>query len=173
VRHNARQVLSELRTQTPRQRQLDSVAHLEAALAAAEATGCGHDWANYLVQYVKLLCSVGDAGRLTELCSSLLGPLSWRPPAESDMQVDEPGAPWIGLSDVCARLNGLSLVTTLCLVVWMPCCGVHRHNVMHCDCSGARLQHMVSLCVIAPDCRRVPMQAGSSAAGSHRGKTWC
>ena len=35
---------------------MDSCAHLEVCLAAAAAVGAAQDWANWLVQYVRLLC---------------------------------------------------------------------------------------------------------------------
>jgi hypothetical protein len=65
--------------QTPQQQDMDSCAHVESCLAAAEAAECPLDWRNFLVQYVTLLATQSDTARLDALCASLLGPLSWSP----------------------------------------------------------------------------------------------
>ena len=70
---------------------MDSVAHLECCVAAAEATGSAEDWRSFVVQYTQLLCTQGDVRRLQELCRSLMGPLSWTPQAPSNGHAAEQG----------------------------------------------------------------------------------
>lgn len=78
---------------------MDSCAHVESCLAAAEAAECPLDWSNFLVQYVTLLARQGDTSRLEALCSSLLGPLSWKPSSCVAMAAD-PRSSWAGGVDL-------------------------------------------------------------------------
>ena len=74
---------------------MDSCAHMESCLAAAEAAECPLDWSNFLVQYVTLLARQGDTARLDALCTSLLGPLSWEPSGSGGASED-PRSSWVG-----------------------------------------------------------------------------
>lgn len=73
---------------------MDSCAHVESCLAAAEAAECPLDWSNFLVQYVTLLARQSDTARLDALCCSLLGPLSWKP--STQLTSVGPRSSWAG-----------------------------------------------------------------------------
>lgn len=93
--------------QTPQQQDMDSCAHVESCLAAAEAAECPLDWSNFLVQYVTLLARQGDTARLDALCTSLLGPLSWNPSSCQPMPAGAQSS-WAGgleLNSACASTH--------------------------------------------------------------------
>jgi protein HIRA/HIR1 len=59
--------------QTAAQQQLASRAHLEASLSTALALQSPQEYRRWLLAYARFLAEQADAGRLSEVCSALLG----------------------------------------------------------------------------------------------------
>lgn len=131
--------------QTAQQREVESSGHLEECLAAAESVGCSHDWANWLVQYVKLLCKQGDVLRLNELCEGLLGPLSWRREncAHSGAASRAPS------SHTAACCCSAASVSTACCCLFSCSAALGRSRNASC-CAGATPAFRVALFASSP-----------------------
>lgn len=179
--------------QPTQQQEMDSCAHLESCLAAAEAAGCPHDWSNWLVQYAQLLARQGDAQRLSDLCQDLLGPTSWRPDEVGDFQGGTAaggpqggvGAPAAGADDTI----GVGAIPSLlgcrcgpplgcCLLLYWPChvvsplvCVIHLKTVCH-DDDGGRLMREV-LKMGGKQASRDKAAAMSVSSSAVRCQVWC